>query len=243
MQIILEDVSYKKLNNLNFAIEDKKITGIVSNNIYNLSDLNFIIKNNIKQSGNIKYSNKNIKNKIGIISINDIDAVYNDLDLSKTDEEFVRILGVDDKIINKDVYTLSTSEKIKLLFLRVLIDNPNTILIDGILEILDKSMRKKILTIVTNLKKFYDKTIIISTIDIDLIYEYVDNIVLIFDNNCYYGENKFSIFEQNNIVNNPLIHIPFVKKVEDLVKEKKNINLGNNENVNELLKSIYREVR
>ena len=243
MQIILEDVSYKKLNNLNFSVEDKKITGIVSNNIYNLSNLNFIIKNNIKQSGNIKYKNKNIKNKIKTISINDIDIINNNIDISNIDEEFIKILSIDDKIINKDIYTLSTTEKIKLLFLKSLSENPDTILIDGILEVVDKSMRKKILTLITTLKKFYNKTIVISAIDIDLIYEYVDNVVLIFDNNCYYSENKFSIFTQNNIMNNPFIHIPFVKKVEDLIKEKKNIDLGNNENVNELLKSIYREVR
>ena len=243
MQIILEDISYKKLNNLNFTIEDKKITGIVSNNIYNLSSLNFIIKNNIKQSGNIKYKCKNIKNKIKTISINDIDDITNDSDDLKIDEEFIKILNIDDKLFNKDIYTLSTTEKIKLLFLKVLSENPDTILIDGILEVIDKSMRKKILTLITTLKKFYNKTVVISVIDVDLIYEFVDNLVLIYDNNCYYSENKFSIFEQNNIMNNHFIHIPFVKKVEDLVKEKKNIDLGNNENVNELLKSIYREVR
>lgn len=243
MQIKLEDVSYKKLNNLNFTINDNKITGIVSNNIYNLSDLNFIIKNNIKQSGIIKYSNKNIKNKIKTISINDIDEINSFLDINNINEEFIKILNVDEKLLNKNINTLSTTEKIKILFLKVLSDNPDVILIDGILEVLDKQLRKKVLTLITTLKKFYNKTIVISSVDIDIIYEHIDNLVLLIDGISYYSENKFSIYDDDMIKNNPLVHVPFVKKVEDLVMEKKNINLGNNENVNELLKSIYREVR
>ena len=133
--------------------------------------------------------------------------------------------------------------KIKILFANVLSDNPDTILIDGIFEILDMDMRKKILNLIINLKKFYNKTIVISTIDTDIIYEIVDNLVFIINGNSYYSKNKFSIFENDEIKNNLLVNIPFVKKVENMLKEKKYINLGDNENVNELIKSIYREIR
>ena len=243
MQIVLNDVSYKKLNNLNFTILNNKITGIVSDDIYDLNNLNFIIKNNLKQNGSIKYSLRKFKNKIGIISISELDEVNNNYDITNLNKDFFSMLNMDEKLLSKDVSILSTSEKIKILFANVLSDNPDTILIDGIFEILDMDMRKKILNLIINLKKFYNKTIVISTIDTDIIYEIVDNLVFIINGNSYYSKNKFSIFENDEIKNNLLVNIPFVKKVENMLKEKKYINLGDNENVNELIKSIYREIR
>ena len=243
MQIVLSNVSYKRLNSLNFIISNNQITGIVSNDIYDLSNLNFIVKNSIKQSGNIKSSLKNYKDKIGIISISDINNINNIYDINNLNKEFLNMLNMDEKILNKDISYLSTTEKIQILFINVLSNNPDTILIDGILELLDKHMRKVILNLISNLKKFYNKTIVICTIDVDIIYEFVDNLVFIINGNSFFSKNKFSIFENDYIKNNPLVNIPFVKKVEIMINDKNGINLGNNENINELIKSIYREIR
>lgn len=248
MQIKLENVSYKNLNNLSFKIENEKITGIVCNDIKDLININYVILNNIKDLGTIKYSPRYSKNKIGIISISNVSelingSLYDFINLKKVDEELLNLFSMDKNIENRDIDTFSNTEKIKLLFLKVLTQEYDTILINGIFEELDMDMRKKFIKIIINLKKFQKKTILLSTTDINIIYEFIDNLIIILDGQSLSCSNKFSIYDEENIVNNPLIQKPFIKKIEDMVYNKSNIDLGNNDSINELIKAIYREIR
>lgn len=247
MQIKVDKLKYNNLKNISFNIEKNKITGIVSNNISDLIDLTNCLNNDIKDSGTITYSSKNKEKKIKKISPNmifemidgkvidfiDLKSINNKYDSIKLDESY------NDRLLS----TLSTTEKIQLLFLSELNSNYDTILLAGILEELDSKMRKIIINLIVNLKKFEDKTIVVLSTDIDIIYEFIDSLVLIIDNKCYYNNNKYLIFNNKNVINNPSVKIPFCKKVENKVYEESNINLGNNENINELIKSIYRELR
>ena len=245
MQIKLNNVTYGKIKNASFQIDNNKILGIVSNDIYLLKDINEVIKNNSIANGNIKYSPRYSKTKIGLISsyyLNDLPSgIVNDyINIKKVSLEQLKLFNIDKKIFDRKVDTLSKTEKIKLMFLNCMINDVDTILIDGILEILDSNMRKKIINLLINLKKFNNKTIVISCIDIDIIYEFVDNLVLIINNECITSNNKYDLFE--NISESSLC-VPFVKKVEKNLSKKNKINLGNNDNINELIKSIYREMR
>ena len=248
MQIKLDKVTYKNLSDLSFEIENEKITGIVCNDIKDLININYLIKNNLKTSGVIKYNPKYSKNKIGVVSISKLSEfingnLYDYLDIKNIDDDLLELFSIDKNIENRDINTFSNTEKIKFLFLKTLIKDYDTILINGIFEELDISMRKKFIKIIINLKKFQKKTILISTTDIDIIYEFIDNLVIILDGKSLSCSNKFSIYEEDNIVNNPLIQKPFIKKIEDMVYNKSNIDLGNNDSINELIKSIYREIR
>lgn len=241
MQIRLENVKYRNLD-LNFSIENKNITGIVSNNIYDLIITNYIISNNICEEGNIKYSKKFNKNKIGLISISNIydminGNIYDFIGTTDLDKELIKLLEIKEEMFNKDMSELSTTQKIKTLFLKCLMKNPDIILIDGILERLDSSKRKKIIKLLIDLKKFNEKTIVVSSIDIDIIYELVDDLVIINNGSVVSYGDKFKVYENCDI------HKPLIKQIEDAVLSKSNINLGKNDSVNELIKAIYREVR
>ena len=247
MQIKVDNVSYKNLNNITFNIQDKKIIGIVCSDIKKLITIGNMIGNNLKDSGSIKYVPKYSKKNIAVISISDVyefkeGKVLDYIDLSKIDKEILDLLNIKETLKERNINSLSSSQRIKLLLLKIIICDYDTLIINGIFEELDLTNRKNIIKILINLKKFKQKTIIIGTTDIDIIYEFIDNLVIICDNLCLYSENKFSIFENNN-VNNPKIEIPFIKKIENMVYNKSNINLGDNDNINELIKAIYREVR
>ncbi|MBQ9023950.1 MAG: hypothetical protein IJ105_01870 [Bacilli bacterium] len=247
MQIKLDNVSYKKLNKVSFDIEDKKITGIFSNDIKDLINLNYCIVNDIKNEGSIKYIPRFSKKRLGIISISNtiemINGTVKDYLDENINDSLFDLLEINKDIINRQINTLSNTEKAKILFINILNREYETILINGILEELDITTRKKIIKIIINLKKFNNKTIIVSSTDIDIIYEFIDNLVLLINGNCLSSNNKFSIYNEKEIVNNPLVEKPFIKKIEDMVYNKSNINLGNNDTINELIKSIYREIR
>lgn len=247
MQIKLENASFKNLKKLSFIINDKKITGIVSSDIKDLVNLNYVIYNNIKDSGNIKYNPRYSKKRIGIISISNIDEMISGSVKEFIDEDIndslFDVLDLNKQILKKDVNILSNTEKIKILFLKVLNENYETILINGIFEELDSNMRKKLIKIILNLKKFNDKTIIVSSTNVDILYEFVDDLVLIINGECLTCDNKFLIYNDKKIIKNPQIQKPFIKEIEDMIYNKSNINLGNNDTINELIKAIYREIR
>lgn len=244
MQIKLDNVTYKNLN-LDFVIENNKITGLVSNDINTLTTINDVIKNNTVDGGSIKYIKKSKKNTIGLISISDVENIidgncYAFLNAEQIDEEMYKLVNINKKVLEKDISHLSTTEKIKLVILKCLIEDHDTILIDGILEQLDEVQRKNIIKLLINLKKFNEKTILISSVDIDLIYEFIDSLIIVIDGRCLTSKDKYTIFKDNNIIN---INKPLVKQIEEMVYNKSNINLGNNDSINELIKSIYREIR
>ena len=247
MQIKLEKVSFKNLHDLSFDINDKKITGIVCSDIKDLINLNYIILNNIKNSGSIKYNPRHSKKRIGIISISNLDDMISGTALEYIDadinDSLLDVLDINKNILKRDLNTLSNTEKVKILFLKALNDNYETILINGIFEELDSFFRKKFIKIILNLKKFNDKTIIVSSTNVDILYEFVDDLVLIINGESLTCNNKFSIYNDENIKSNPKIKKPFIKEIEDMVYNKSNINLGNNDTINELIKAIYREIR
>ena len=65
----------------------------------------------------------------------------------------------------------------------------------------------------------------------------IDDIILIDNGKVLCAGNKFEIYENCNI------NKPFTIKIKDAIYEKSKINIGNNDNINELIKAIYREIR
>lgn len=256
MQIKIENLSFKNLDNINLEIENSKITGIISSNI---DDLNYI--NQILYCGkNIKYTPKYNKKDIALISIMEAydiiqSNVYNFIiskvkeykvkieDIDKKIEELLKKLELNKSILNSVMSNISTSEKIKILIVRALLYDPNTLIIDNIFSILDSKSRDKVVKLLINLKKFENKTIILSSININIIYEFIDNIIIIKNDKVIYYGDKFICFENKKILEDKLIEKPLVVEIANKVYKKSNIKLGKNDSINELIKSIYREIR
>ena len=255
MQINIKNVSYKNINNINFDIEKNKITGIVSNNVDELNDLSDVIYENKKDEGIIKYSPAYNKRKIGLISSKQIYNMINgnvyeffllksrklQYDIKKLDDK-LKIVGLSNSILKKDLSILSTSEKIKVLFANILLHDPDLILLDNIFPQLDYKSRDIFYKILIELK-LKRKTIVICSIDIDIIYELIDNLVIINNKTVLVASDKYSIFDNKSTINNSLIKKPLVVEITNKVYEKSNIELGKNDNINELIKAIYREIR
>ena len=207
-------------------IIDKKITGIVSNSVSNI----------------IKF-NENLGNEVYIISYFNVqnmnEGIVEDFLNAKKNEddllEALKTLNINSKILSKNICELSTSEKIKLLIVNALLKNYEVIYFDNILPCLDSSSRTKLFKLIIKLKKFQNKTILISDINIDNIFEFVDNLIIVSD--TIITENKYDVFPCD------IINTPITLTLRDKILENKNIDIGKVDSVNELIKAIYREIR
>ena len=204
----------------------KKITGIVSNSVSNI----------------LKF-NENLSDEVYIISYFNVqnmnEGIVEDfLNAKKNEDELLealKTLNINSKILSKNICELSTSEKIKLLIVNALLKNYEVIYFDNILPCLDSSSRTKLYKLIVKLKKFQNKTILISDINIDNIFEFVDNLIIVSD--TIITGNKYDVFPCD------IINTPITLTLRDKILENKNIDIGKVDSVNELIKAIYREIR
>ena len=216
-------IKYKEKSN---DIIDKKITGIVSNSVSNI----------------IKF-NENLVNEVYIISYFNVqnmnEGIVEDFLNTKKNEDklpdALKTLNINSKILSKNICELSTSEKIKLLIVNALLKNYEVIYFDNILPCLDSSSRTRLYKLIIKLKKFQNKTILISDINIDNIFEFVDNLIIVSD--TVITGNKYDVFPCD------IINTPITLTLRDKILENKNIDIGKVDSVNELIKAIYREIR
>lgn len=207
-------------------IIDKKITGIVSNSVSNIIKFNENLSN---EAYIISYFNVQNMNE-GIVE-DFLNAKKNEDDLLET----LKTLNINSKILSKNICELSTSEKIKLLIVNALLKNYEVIYFDNILPCLDSSSRTKLYKLIIKLKKFQNKTILISDINIDNIFEFVDNLIIVSD--TIITGTKYDVFPCD------IINTPITLTLRDKILENKNIDIGKVDSVNELIKAIYREIR
>lgn len=196
-------------------IDDNKIIGVIG------PDRNNII--------NQLYKDKKIKK----IYLFDEDIVKDVLKCDKLDE-VIKMVDLKKDILCKKIENLSESEIIKVKFAYYLILNSKYIIIDDFIDILDNKNKDKFCKIILKLKKYYNKTIIISTSNIDNIFEVIDKILYCSDEIIY--DDKFEIYKNNN-----LEEIPEIIRFVSIVKEKYNVEYK--DSINELIKELYRELR
>ena len=218
-----------KFNDRKINVLDGKITGITSNRV---DDINYFFDNNLSK-------------KIYKISLNNIDYSCNMsvkdylLNYYKIDE-LLKLLNLSSKIINREVNTLSFSEKVRIEIAFAIIKDYDNIYINNVLSCFDRKTRMYFCKLIIKLKKLYNKTIIISDINIDNIFELIDNLIIINDKDVIYNGEKYEFYASNK---NNLFEKPLTIILKEEIYEKKGINIGNTDSINELIKAIYRELR
>lgn len=157
-------------------------------------------------------------------------------------EEIIKMLEIDSNIINNSVYEISESELAKVLIASILLYNPETIVLDEMLDSFDSKTKEKILKLLIKLKKIFKKSIFIVTSNIDDIYEFIDEIIVIDDGKVLLSGNKTILLKNIDLLLEKNIRVPNIVYFISKMREN-NINVDNVDSINELIKSIYREMR
>lgn len=145
--------------------------------------------------------------------------------------------------LNRKINTLSFSEKKKLLLAVALIHNPDILVLDDPTSGLDQKNKNNLIKLLRLLKNRYQKTIIIASNDIDFVHKCSDYIFILDNKKIVSEGKKYDILTSKKNLKKYGLDTPSTIKFSNIVLEKKNIKIGYRDDINDLLKDIYRFVK
>ena len=151
------------------------------------------------------------------------------------------MVGLNDSYLNRNPFTLSSGEMRKVAIASVLAFNPKIIILDEPTIGLDNKSKNNLIKIIKLLKNRYKKTVIIVSNDTDFLLQVVDHVILLDKGRIIYEGNKYDVFKQD--LEKYKIKRPKIIEFEQLVLQKKNIKIGYRDDINDLMKDVYRYVK
>lgn len=201
-----------------------------------------LLYNEFKKDKEVAYLSEDCMDNMFSINIKE-DIKYSLNGKKKTNDIFdmLKLFNLDEMIFKKNYLELSNGEKKKICIISILLKNSNIILMDRPDSYLDDKSIQSLIKILKRLKK--EKVIIISSNNINFILQISEKVVVINKTKVIECDDKFNILNNEAIMNRIGFSIPFVVEFENRVKKIKNIRLVQRDNVNDLLKDIYRNVK
>ncbi len=269
MEIELKNVGYKYKNKkilekINLTLEKEKITGITGNAKTLLLEIIDCLKKPtigeilIDKKSISKENIQEIRKKIAFIKQLSTDQFFNDTikeemlfitnyinytskNIDKKMYESLKIVGLNDSYLDKKISHLSSGEK-KLVQIAIgLISNPKVIILDEPFEELDYDNKKIVIKLIKQLKHKYKKTIIISSNDINLLYELTDNIIILKNGRLKVYMETAKALQDVEILEKLNIEIPDLVNFTLKARLKK-IRLLHHRDILDLIKDIYKHV-
>lgn len=154
----------------------------------------------------------------------------------------LKMVGLDDSYLSRNPFELSGGEKRKVAIASVLAFNPEVIIFDEPTNGLDSTSKESLIKLMDLLKTKYNKTIIVVSHDVDTLYRFVDNVIILSNGKLLIEGNKFEVFQNVDFLTNNGVKVPQIVEFIHKVKLKTGKDLGNIDDVNVLIKEICQNV-
>lgn len=163
--------------------------------------------------------------------------------LEKRVKDALIMVGLDETYLNQNPLTLSNGEKRKVALASILAFNPKVLILDEPTIGLDSKSQKSLIKLLKMLKNRYNKTIIVISHDLDMLLKLVDYVYVLKDGKLALEGDKFEVFSKEEELNACGLETPKIITFENLVKKKKGIRIGYRDEINDLIKDIYRNAK
>lgn len=260
----------KILDSINFKVPNNSIVGITGKSGSGKTTLAQLICGiNIPNSGKITvddivinkkniFDEKQLKNKIGYIAQNSENQFFNKtvkdeltyflkfLGKSIDESKIIEVLNAVDlaeSYLNSNPLLLSTGERKKVSIAATLVLDTDIVIFDDPTKGLDSKSIKNLKRLIKNLKSNFGKTIIIISRDVEFIHALSDEVIIMNDGKILIWGNKYEVFKTTDLLRDYCLPIPKTMEFSSIVLDKKNIKIGYRDEINDLLKDIYRYVR
>lgn len=155
----------------------------------------------------------------------------------------LKMVGLDESYLNRSPFSLNGGEKRRVAIASVLISNPKLLILDEPTIGLDNNSKKRLMKLLKNLKDKYAKTIVIVTHDVDMLYEIVDNVVVLNNGNLVKCGSKLEVFSDVQGLDENNTPVPSVIRVEKIIYDKTGIDLGYLNGINDLVRAVVRNAK
>lgn len=162
--------------------------------------------------------------------------------ISKRISDSLAMVGLDDSFLGRNPFSLSSGEMRKVAIASILAFNPRVVILDEPTIGLDNESKENLIKVIRRLKNDYKKTVIIVTHDVDLLHKIADYIFVLDKAHKILEGTKYEVFT-NQMLSGIGIKPPKIIEFEQLVLSKKNIKLGYRDDINDLMKDVYRHVK
>lgn len=227
---------------ININIKEKFINGIITDTEEEVIDN---IKNNsILKIGIVRedYLSSNFLNKVYewmYYEVRRKRLIINNP--KKKINDSLRIVGLDTTYLNRNINSLSSSEKILITLAISLLSNPDIIVMIDLFKYFDKVNEKNLIMLLEKIKDLYNKTIILINDDSEIMYKYT-KYLSIKKNNLFIEDETDKLFKRVDFLHKNNIKVPEIIELTHLIKKKKKIKLEYHKDVRDILKDIYKHV-
>lgn len=168
---------------------------------------------------------------------------YKEKSMDKHIVAALKMVELDESYLERNPFSLSNGEKRKVAIASILAYNPAILILDEPTIGLDTRGKNNLMKIIRTLMKRYRKTIIIVSHDVDMLHKLVDYVYVLNQGNLVLEGKKYDVFTKVEELHSYDLEVPrtilFSKKVLDT----KGIKLGYRNELNDLIKDIYRYVK
>ena len=164
-------------------------------------------------------------------------------DIEKRVVNALKMVGLNKDYLYRNPFTLSSGEKRKIAIASILAYNPSIIILDEPTIGLDSISKKKLVELIRTLKNRYKKTIILVSHDVDLIHQISDKIIVLNDGKVVLDGNKYDVFKHGAELKKYGIKLPKAIEFSNLVYKKTGKKIGYRDDINDILKDVYRNAR
>lgn len=249
---------------INLTIKHNTITGITGENLdslLNLIALRTTGKGELKIN-DIKINQENVKvfrKRIGYVKekleienyyqkvidllINEVknkNLSFNDADKKILDS--LKIVGLSQEYLNREINTLSILE-LKLIQIAIeLLSNPNVLILKEPFNGIDLKNEKKLMNLFLKIKEQYQKTIIIASINSNLLYKYTTEMIYIKNGEVLLEGPTNETYLRVDFLKRNKINIPEIVEFTYLAKKNKKVKIDYHKDIRDIIKDIYKHV-
>lgn len=216
-------------------------------------------KHTIEKTNKIDNIN-DIRFNVGLVFQNTEEQIFNDTVLDEISfgmkhfkykqgkinqrvKDALKMVQLKESYLTKNPFRLSAGEMKKVAIASVLAFNPKVLVLDEPMESLDYQSRNNLIKIIRNIKSRYHKTVIILSQNTDFLHKIVDYIYVIDEGKVIIEGDKYDVFSKEETLKKHGVAVPKVIEFANLVENKKGIKIGYRDEINDLIKDIYRYVK